>query len=231
MFTGQRIGQGKNSRGRWVWSRERVENRRFPLIYAETPVPTPWRSRQHDSGKNPPIALVYDTYDVQTPRTGATCDSPPFRSRHPYRKNYARGATDGTKAKKPPTQRGSAVSKWFGCGRTLPMQIKFLIRRVRRRAARTWKKHLPRLADLLACDGSSSSSDSRPVRPGSTGDHAAGCEQRGRMNCSSTDRVMMPTAARSAAPPDGNPARSRCQIALQHESTPDGTIAVEGFYR
>jgi succinyl-diaminopimelate desuccinylase len=97
---------------------ESIETDGFPLIYAQTPLP------ETVDGKKTPVALVYGHYDVQPPEPRGLWDSPPFEPVIRDGKIYARGATDD---KGQVLTHVLAVTQWIASGRSLPMQIKFLI--------------------------------------------------------------------------------------------------------
>lgn len=200
-----------------------IETAGFPLIYAETPVPTPGGAANTDSGKNPPIALVYGHYDVQPPEPLDLWTSPPFDPVIRDRKIYARGATDD---KGQVLTHVLAVCEWFAGGRTLPMQIKFLIEGEEEVGSANLEEHLPGLADLLACDVVvvSDSSQYGPGRPAIT------CGLRGIATYELfVDGPSHDLHSGSFGGAVMNPAIALCQL-LSSMIDASGTIAVEGFY-
>lgn len=196
---------------------ERIETAGFPLIYAETPLPTP-----HD-GKKTQIALVYGHYDVQPPEPLELWSSPPFEPAVREGKIYARGATDD---KGQVLTHVLAVCEWLRSGRELPMQIKFLVEGEEEVGSANLEEHLPRLADRLACDVVvvSDSNQYAPGRPAIT------CGLRGIATYELfVDGPSHDLHSGSFGGAVMNPAIAMCRM-LSSMMGQDGKIAIEGFY-
>ncbi|TWU16345.1 dipeptidase [Allorhodopirellula heiligendammensis] len=189
----------------------------FPLIYAETPLP------EARDGKKTPVALVYGHYDVQPPEPLELWDSPPFEPVIRDGKIYARGATDD---KGQVLTHVLAVTQWLASGRTLPIQIKFLIEGEEEVGSGNLEKYLPRLADKLACDvvAVSDSSQYAPNRPAIT------CGLRGIATYELfVDGPSHDLHSGSFGGAVMNPAMALCHL-LSSMLDKDGKIAIDGFY-
>lgn len=189
----------------------------FPLIYAETAPPAA------SPAKKTPVALVYGHYDVQPPEPLELWTSPPFEPVIREGNIYARGATDD---KGQVLTHVLAVCEWVASGRELPMQIKFLIEGEEEVGSRNLEEHLPRLADLLACDVVvvSDSSQYAPGRPAIT------CGLRGIATFELfVDGPSHDLHSGSFGGAVMNPAVALCHL-LSSMIDPAGRIAVEGFY-
>jgi succinyl-diaminopimelate desuccinylase len=189
----------------------------FPLIYAETPLPEP------SDGKKMPIALVYGHYDVQPPEPLELWTSPPFEPVVRDGKIYARGATDD---KGQVLTHVLAVTQWIASGRTLPIQIKFLLEGEEEVGSANLEKYLPQLADKLACDVVvvSDSSQYASERPAIT------CGLRGIATYELfVDGPSHDLHSGSFGGAVMNPAIGLCHL-LSSMIQADGRIAIEGFY-
>ncbi|MFG0289617.1 MAG: dipeptidase [Rhodopirellula sp. JB044] len=196
---------------------ESIPTAGFPLIYAETPPPAA------ADGKLPPVALVYGHYDVQPPEPLDLWTSPPFEPDVRDGKIYARGATDD---KGQVLTHVLAVCEWLSSGRTLPIQIKFLIEGEEEVGSANLEEHLPRLSAKLACDVVvvSDSSQYAPGRPAIT------CGLRGIATYELfVDGPSHDLHSGSFGGAVMNPAIALCQM-MASMIRPDGTIAVAGFY-
>lgn len=196
---------------------ESIQTDGFPLIYAQTPLP------ESADGKKVPVALVYGHYDVQPPEPLDLWDSPPFEPVVRNGKIYARGVTDD---KGQVLTHVLAVTEWLASGRTLPMQIKFLIEGEEEVGSENLEKHLPRLAEKLACDVVvvSDSSQYAPNRPAIT------CGLRGIATYELfVDGPSHDLHSGSFGGAVMNPAMAMCHL-LASMLGSDGKVAIGGFY-
>ncbi|MCM2371019.1 dipeptidase [Rhodopirellula sp. ICT_H3.1] len=196
---------------------ESFETAGFPLIYAETPLPAT------EGEKKPPVALVYGHYDVQPPEPLELWNSPPFEPVVRDNQIYARGATDD---KGQVLTHVIAVCEWLASGRTLPIQVKFLIEGEEEVGSANLEEHLPRLAETLACDVVvvSDSSQYGPGRPAIT------CGLRGIATYELfVDGPSHDLHSGSFGGAVMNPAIALCHM-LSSMIDKDGRIAVAGFY-
>ncbi len=108
------------------------------LVYAETP-PVPGM----------PVVLVYGHYDVQPEDPVELWHSPPFEPQVRDGNVYARGSTD---------DKGQAlthllsVAAWSAAGKTLPLQVKFLLEGQEEQGSVVLGQLLPGLKEKIACD-------------------------------------------------------------------------------
>lgn len=189
----------------------------FPLIYAETPLPA------SADGKKTSVALVYGHYDVQPPEPLELWSSPPFEPVIRDGRIYARGATDD---KGQVLTHVLAVTEWLASGRTLPIQIKFLIEGEEEVGSGNLEKHLPQLAEKLACDVVvvSDSSQYAVNRPAIT------CGLRGIATYELfVDGPSHDLHSGSFGGAVMNPAIALCQLFASMIDA-DGKIAIDGFY-
>ncbi len=196
---------------------ESIETDGYPILYAETPVPEPI------DGKKMPVALVYGHYDVQPPEPLDLWDSPPFEPVIRDGKIYARGATDD---KGQVLTHVLAVTQWLASGRSLPIQIKFLIEGEEEVGSANLEKFLPQLAEKLACDVVvvSDSSQYAPNRPAIT------CGLRGIATYELfVDGPSHDLHSGSFGGAVMNPAMGLCHL-LASMLGADGKIAIDGFY-
>ncbi|MEL6104702.1 MAG: dipeptidase [Planctomycetota bacterium] len=117
---------------------ETIETEGHPMVVAETP-PVP----------GAPTVLVYGHYDVQPAEPLDQWISPPFEPTKRDGNLYARGATDDKGQLLTHIQ---SVCGWLATGKTLPLQVKFLIEGEEEVGSENLERSLPELAERLACD-------------------------------------------------------------------------------
>lgn len=117
---------------------ELITTDRHPMVFAETP-PVP----------GAPVVVVYGHYDVQPVEPLEQWVSGPFEPTVRDGNLYARGATDD---KGQVLTHVQSVCQWLASGRTLPLQIKFLIEGEEEVGSESLESMLPELRDRLACD-------------------------------------------------------------------------------
>ncbi len=193
-------------------STRRIETDGFPLIFAETP-PVPGAA----------VALVYGHYDVQPPEPLELWRSPPFEPAIVDGHIVARGATDD---KGQVLTHILAVCDAVAAGTPPPIQVKFLIEGEEEIGSGNLEKHLPDLADLLACDVVvvSDSSQYGPGRPAITTGLRGIATYEIRVSGPSVDLHSGSFGGAVA-----NPAMALCQM-LASLKDADGKIAIDGFY-
>ncbi len=109
-----------------------------PMVFAQSPPVS-----------GAPVALVYGHYDVQPPDPLEEWLTPPFEPTIRDGNVYARGATDD---KGQVLTHVFGVEAWLKSGRTLPLQVKFLIEGEEEVGSKGLTDYLPQAAEKLACD-------------------------------------------------------------------------------
>jgi succinyl-diaminopimelate desuccinylase len=117
---------------------ELIETSGNPLVFAETP-PVPGGKR----------VLVYGHYDVQPADPLHLWNSPPFEPAFVDGNIVARGATDD---KGQLLTHIEGLAAWLATGRTLPVQVKFLIEGEEEVGSDGLEQWLPQHAEKVACD-------------------------------------------------------------------------------
>lgn len=133
---------------------ESIETEGHPIVFAQTP-----------PIEGAPVVLVYGHYDVQPVEPLDQWISEPFAPEIRNGNVYARGATDD---KGQVLTHVQSVLAWIASGRTLPVQVKFLIEGEEEVGSRNLERLLPKSADKFACDvvvisDSSQYSDGQPA--------------------------------------------------------------------
>ncbi|MGB7328345.1 MAG: dipeptidase [Rubripirellula sp.] len=109
-----------------------------PMVLAETP-----------AIDGAPVVVVYGHYDVQPVEPLDQWITGPFEPTVRDGNLYARGATDD---KGQVLTHVQSVCDWLASGKSLPIQIKFLIEGEEEVGSENLERMLPELADRLACD-------------------------------------------------------------------------------
>ncbi|TWU55399.1 dipeptidase [Rubripirellula reticaptiva] len=109
-----------------------------PMVLAETP-----------PINGAPVVVVYGHYDVQPVEPLDEWITGPFEPTVRDGNLYARGATDD---KGQVLTHVQSVCDWLASGKTLPLQIKFLIEGEEEVGSENLERMLPDLAERLACD-------------------------------------------------------------------------------
>ncbi len=117
---------------------EIVATEGHPMVLAQTP-PVP----------GAPVVMVYGHYDVQPPEPLEDWISGPFEPTVRDGNLYARGATDD---KGQVLTHIQSVCEWMAAGKTLPLQVKFLIEGEEEVGSENLDRMLPELRERLACD-------------------------------------------------------------------------------
>ncbi|MEM9644642.1 MAG: dipeptidase [Planctomycetota bacterium] len=117
---------------------ETIPTEGHPLIFAETP-----------EVEGAPVALVYGHYDVQPAEPLDLWTSPPFEPTIRDGKLFARGATDD---KGQLLTHIHSICDWVASGKTLPLQVKFLVEGEEEVGSQNLERMLPVLSEKLACD-------------------------------------------------------------------------------
>lgn len=117
---------------------EFIETDGHPMVYAETPVVD-----------GAPVVLVYGHYDVQPVEPLDQWVSGPFEPTIRDGNIYARGATDD---KGQVLTHMESVLAWLAGGKSLPVQVKFLIEGEEEVGSANLEHLLPSLREKLACN-------------------------------------------------------------------------------
>jgi succinyl-diaminopimelate desuccinylase len=132
--------------GAWIYRKfeqaglavETIETDGHPMVYAAT-----------EAVDGAPVVLVYGHYDVQPAEPLADWISGPFEPTVRDGDLFARGATDD---KGQVLTHVQSVCDWLSSGRSLPLQIKFLVEGEEEVGSGNLERMLPELADQVACD-------------------------------------------------------------------------------
>lgn len=117
---------------------ETIPTQGHPMVYAESP-----------AIDGAPVVLVYGHYDVQPPEPLELWTTPAFTPTVRDGNLYARGATDD---KGQVLTHVQSVCDWLATGKSLPLQIKFLIEGEEEVGSENLERMMPEMADKLACD-------------------------------------------------------------------------------